>query len=72
MAVVDSHYHFVWGSCSYPENSHDAIISGSTKLLNSIQYGLLPNVDKAVGEVNVPLLIIAYSAFPLRTWLMKP
>lgn len=59
-------------SCGYPGNSHDAIIFRSTNLWNSIQDGLLPNVGKAVGEVNVPPLIIADSAFPLRTWLMKP
>ena len=29
-------------------------------------------MGKAVGEENVPPLIIADSAFPLRTWLMKP
>ena len=28
MAMIDSHYRFVWGSCGYPGNSHDAIISG--------------------------------------------
>ena len=72
MAVVDSHYRSVWGSCGYPGNSHDAIIFRSTNLWNSIQDGLLPNVGKAVGEVNVPPLIIADSAFRLRTWFMKP
>ena len=59
-------------SCGYPGNSHDAITFRSTNLWNSIQDGLLPNVGKAVGAVNVPPLIIADSAFPLRTWLMKP
>ncbi|XP_068749195.1 uncharacterized protein [Montipora capricornis] len=70
--MVDSHYRFVWGRCGYPGNSHDAIIFRSKNLWNSIQDGLLPNVGKAVGDVNVPPLIIADSAFPLRTWLMKP
>ena len=72
MAMVDSHYRFVWSSCGYPGNSHDAIILRSTNLWNSIQDGLLPNMAKAVGEVNVSPLIIADSAFPLRTWLMNP
>lgn len=26
MAMVDSSYRFVWGSCGFPGNSHDAII----------------------------------------------
>ena len=68
MAMVDSHYRFVWSSCGYPGNSHDAIILRSTNLWNSIQDGLLPNMAKVVGEVNVSPLIIA---FPLRTWLMN-
>jgi len=72
MAVVGSNYRFVWGSCGYPRNSHDAITFKSTNLWNSIQDGLLPSIGKSVGEVNVPPLIIADSAFPLRTWLMKP
>ena len=72
MAMVDSNYYFVWGSCGYPGNSYDAIIFRYTNLWNLIPDGLLPNVSKAVGEVNVPPLIIADSAFLLRTWLMKP
>ena len=26
MGLVDSHYRFVWGSCNFPGNSHDAVI----------------------------------------------
>ena len=33
---------------------------------------MLPNVGKHVGKVNIPPLIIADSAFPQHTWLMKP
>ena len=62
----------MWGSYGYPWNSYDAIIFKYTNLWNSIQDGFLPNVGKSVGEVNVPPLFIADSAFPLRTWLLKP
>ena len=73
MGMVDSHYRFVWGSCGFPGNSHDAIIFKSTDLWRSIQDGdLLPSMGKAVGEVTVPPLIVGDSAFPLQTWLMKP
>ena len=72
MAMVDSNYRFVWGSCGYPGNFHDAIIFKSTNLWYSIHDGLLPSVGKSFDEVNVPPLITADSAFPLRTWLMKP
>ena len=26
MGLVGSHYRFVWGSCGFPGNSHDAVI----------------------------------------------
>lgn len=72
MAMVDSNYRFIWGSCGFPGNSHDAIIFRSTNLWDSLQNGLLPNMAKTVGEVSIPPLIIGDSAFPLQTWLMKP
>lgn len=72
MAMIDSHYRFVWGSCGFPGNSHDAVIFKSTDLWNSIQDGFIPLIGKSVGDVNVPPLIVGDSAFPLQTWLMKP
>jgi len=72
MAMVDSHYRFVWGSCGFPGNSHDAVIFKSTDLWTRIQEGLIPVIVKPVADVTVPPLIVRDSAFPLRTWLMKP
>ena len=72
MAMVDSHYRFVWGSCGFPGNSHDAVIFRSTDLWTHIQGGFIPIIGKTVGDVTVPPLIVGDSAFPLRTWLMKP
>ena len=36
MAMVDSYYRFVWGSCGFPGNSQDAVIFRSTDLWTSI------------------------------------
>ncbi|XP_046863059.1 protein ALP1-like [Xenia sp. Carnegie-2017] len=72
MALVDANYQFVWGSCGFPGNSHDAIISQSTNLWNSIQEGMLPSMHKHVDKLEILPLILADSAFPLRNWLMKP
>ncbi len=73
MALVDSHYRFVWGSRGYPGNSHDSIILQSTKLWSSIKNGNgLPSIGKTIGKHSVPPLIVGDSAFPLATWLMKP
>jgi hypothetical protein len=72
MALVDSNYRFIWGSCGFPGNSHDSIIFQSTDLWNSIQEGCIPEMGKIIEKLNVPPLIVADSAFPLRAWLMKP
>mgnify|MGYP000025959939 FL=1 len=72
MAMVDSKNRFVWGSCGFPGNSHDAIIFKSTNLWDALQNGLLPNIAKVVGEVSISSLIVGDSAFPLQLWLMKP
>ena len=72
MAMVDSHYRFVWDSCGFPGNSHDAVIFRSTDIWTRIEEGLIPVIGKTVGDVTVPPLVVGDSAFPLRTWLMKP
>ena len=63
--MVDSHYRFLWGSCGFPRNSHNAVIFQSTDLWNSIQEGLIPPIGKSVGGIDVPHLIAGDSAFPL-------
>ena len=73
MAMVDSHYCFIWGSCGYPGNSHDSIIFQSTDLWSKIQKGnYLPQIAKKVGSQDVPPLVVGDSAFPFTSWLMKP
>ncbi|XP_068670071.1 uncharacterized protein [Montipora foliosa] len=72
MGMVDSHYRFVWGSCGFPGNSHDAVIFRSTDLCSCIQNGFIPSIGKTEGDINIPPLMVGDSAFPLRTWLMKP
>ena len=73
MAMVDSHYRFIWGSYGYPGNSHDSIIFQSTDLWSKIQKGnYLPQIAKKVGSQDVPPLVVGDSAFPFTSWLMKP
>ena len=73
MGMVDSHYRFIWGSCGYPGNSHDAIIFQSTDLWAKIQNSnCLPQFGKQIDIQTVPPLIVADSAFPFTTWMMKP
>ena len=72
MDLVDSHYRFVWGSCGFLGNSHDAVIFRSTYFWNSIQEGFISAIDNALGDITVQPLTVGDSAFPLRSWLMKP
>ena len=72
MSLVDSHYRSIWGSCGFPGNSHDSIIFQSTDFWNSIQEGCIPEMGKVVAKLNVPPLVVADLAFPLKGWLMKP
>ena len=73
MRLVDSKYQFIWESCGFPGNSHDAIIFQSTDLWSKIKENeILLQIGKDVGGVLVPLLILGESAFPLQPWLMKP
>ena len=37
MAMVDSKYRFMWGSCGFPGNSHDSVILQTTNLWEQIQ-----------------------------------
>ena len=73
MAMVDSKYRFVWGSCGFPGNSHDSIIFQSTESWKDIQDNdLIQNIGQQVGKSIIPPLILGDSAFPLQPWLMKP
>lgn len=71
--MVDSNYRFVWGTCGFPGNSHDAVIFQSTKLYSDIKEGtFIPQISKDVNGVQVPPVVLGDSAFPLSSWLMKP
>lgn len=73
MGLVDSNYRFIWGSCGFPGNSHDAIIFQSTELWTNIKDNkIVPLIGKNVGSVLIPPLILGDSAFPFQTWLIKP
>ena len=73
MAMVDSRYRFIWGSCGFPGNSHDAVIFQSTGLWENIKkHGFIPDIGQQVADVTVPPLIIGDSAFPFQPWLLKP
>ena len=73
MGLVDSNYRFIWGTCGFPGNSHDAIVFQSTKLWSDIRVSdFLPHIARDIGGVTVPPIVLGDLAFPFQTWLMKP
>ena len=72
MAMVDSNYRFIWGSCGFPGNSHDSVIFQSTDLwANIMQNEAILKIGKQIEGSHNPALILVDSAFPLKCWMLK-
>ena len=55
MVIADARYRFVWGSCGYSGNSHDAIILQSTDLwANLNDSDVIKNISAKVAKVRYP------------------
>lgn len=55
MALVDSKCRFIWGTCGFPGNSHDAIIFQSTQLWFDIKEGnFIPEIAANLMEYLCP------------------
>ena len=73
MAMVDSKYRFIWGSCGFPSNSHDAIIFQATELWEKLnEHDFIPDIAHKVADVNIGPLITGDSAFQFKPCLLKP
>ncbi len=69
MAMVDSNYRFIWGSCGFPIS----IIFQSTDVwTNLVQNKTLLKIGREINRNHIPALILADSAFPLKSWMLKP
>ena len=73
MAIVDARDRFMWASVGFPGNSHDSVIFQSTGLWKDIvENNLIPPMNMEIEQTSVYPMILGDSAFPFRTWLMKP
>ena len=73
MGLIDAKYCFVWADVRIPGNTHDAMILQTTQLWKDItESDLIPSISKTISDVEVGPLIVADSAFPCTTWIMKP
>ena len=71
--LVDSSYCFTDIYIGWPGSVHDARMFCSSNVYKWGENGtLLPNSDKLIHNVKVPLIILGDPAYPLLHWVMKP
>ena len=73
MGIVDSNYKFIWASCGIPGNTHESAIFQSSQLYFDItEHDIIPRINNTEDGVDIHPMLIGDSAFPFRTWLLKP
>lgn len=71
--VVDDSYRFIDINVGWPGSVHDARVFAQSSIFKKISEGtLLPDQTTTVNGVNIPLYLIGDSAYPIKSWLMKP
>ncbi|CAM5085672.1 unnamed protein product [Natator depressus] len=72
-ALVDHKGRFTNISVGWPGKVHDARIFRNSGLWERLQQGTyFPDQKITVGDVELPMVILGDSAYPLMPWLMKP
>lgn len=71
--VVDHEYLFRDVYVGWPGSVHDArVFVNSTAFKLANEGNILNGECVRIGDVDVPIFLVADSAYPLSTWLMKP
>uniref|UniRef100_K7EZC1 DDE Tnp4 domain-containing protein n=1 Tax=Pelodiscus sinensis TaxID=13735 RepID=K7EZC1_PELSI len=72
-ALVDHRGQFSDICVGWSGRAHDARIFRNSYLYRRLQAGtFFPHRQFAVGDVHMPVCIVADAAYPLMPWLMKP
>ena len=71
--LVDANYRFLDMCVGWPGSVHDARVFVHSALYNEIENNrILPNQTITISGTHIPLYMIGDSAYPLKSWLMKP
>jgi len=71
--VVDSQGRFIDINIGWPGKVHDARVLANSTIYKKCNDGTyLPNWNKRINDVDIPLTILSDPAYPLLPWLMKP
>ena len=71
--LVDANYRFMDVCVGWPGSVHDARVFAHSSLYKEIEHNkILPNKTISISGTNIPLYMIGDSAYPLKSWLMKP
>lgn len=71
--LVDSNYRFLDFDVGWPGKCHDSFVFESSYLYTKLENGtFFPNVKRMINGVEIPVLIVADSAYSLSETIMKP
>ena len=71
--LVDANYRFLDVCVGWPGSVHDARVFAHSALYNDIENNhILPNQTITISGTRIPLYMIGDSAYPLKSWVMRP